>query len=964
MRKLVLVFILAMVLVIAAGEEDVGPSASLEVEEQAHASSYTPHAPITITSNADFAAQGWPGSGTKGDPYVIEGLNITDERHCIDIRETTVHFLIRNCLLSSYEYTITSGVIFLNVTHGSVIDCSIEYHDQGIHLADSTNCVLTNNTVTEARDGSGIVLNRAHNNTLAYNRAIRNYYHGIVIYYSDNCTIEHNTASENSRDGVSLDTSSNCTLMNNTLSNNSNSGIEVERSQSCALINNSVTNNSLHAIYLKCAVDSTLTDNTLEGNGLFIWGFDVSNWLHNMSGNTVNGKPLGYLTHLVGASLDVGAYGQLIVVNCSSSIFEHGVVNSATVGFQIAYSEDCKVTDSLASHNCAYGFHICYSDNFSITNSTAMNNRYGLYIEFSQNCFIENNTATDNSEYGFHLSFSYNCSLTNNTAANNENGFYFQCSDEGTLTNNTAYCNVKGFYLHDSDNLALRNNTFISNGIYIEGASVSDWILDASGNKVNGKRLGYFKNLNGSVINALQFGQVILANCSNTTVNDGRFNNATIGVLIGYSTNCTLQNNTAMRNFDSGFRLINSRNCTLTNNTVGESWRYGSAGFYLLSSDNCSLVKNTVIGVFYAYHLTMSGDCNLTDNKAIDSGSGFFLRESPKCSFVGNAADNNQYGGFDFWDSFDCILEGNTAKNNSGNGFFLRSSNSCALKDNSASNNTGHGFYAYDSTTNCIFRKNTAAYNSYEGFYIDHNSNHCNLTGNSAIYNYGDGFVLSSANCRLIHNIATNNTENGIRLLDADNSTIANNTVATNEDYGIFAEIYSSENQIHYNILWGNTGNARDDGSLNIWDDGVSLGNFWDDFQGIGNHSINGAAESVDRYPYNIEAYYSVALNHPDDIEYEVGTTGHNITWIPADPYPAYYTIYSNGSQIVSESWNGTVILIDVDGLAVGIYNYTLEVSDTSGNTAADTVIVTVTSSNTTTTTQTTTETSSTEPEG
>jgi len=40
---------------------------------------YTSHAPITISSNADFSTQGWPGSGTVDDPYVIEGLNITSD---------------------------------------------------------------------------------------------------------------------------------------------------------------------------------------------------------------------------------------------------------------------------------------------------------------------------------------------------------------------------------------------------------------------------------------------------------------------------------------------------------------------------------------------------------------------------------------------------------------------------------------------------------------------------------------------------------------------------------------------------------------------------------------------------------------------------------------------------------------------------------------------------------------------
>lgn len=42
---------------------------------------FTPHAPISIRSNADFAAQGFSGSGTESDPYRIENLNITVTSH-------------------------------------------------------------------------------------------------------------------------------------------------------------------------------------------------------------------------------------------------------------------------------------------------------------------------------------------------------------------------------------------------------------------------------------------------------------------------------------------------------------------------------------------------------------------------------------------------------------------------------------------------------------------------------------------------------------------------------------------------------------------------------------------------------------------------------------------------------------------------------------------------------------------
>jgi len=64
---------------------------------------YIPHAPIWIMDDFDFQSQasseGWPGSGTPGDPYVIEGYDINGSiaGHCIWIETTTAHFEINNC---------------------------------------------------------------------------------------------------------------------------------------------------------------------------------------------------------------------------------------------------------------------------------------------------------------------------------------------------------------------------------------------------------------------------------------------------------------------------------------------------------------------------------------------------------------------------------------------------------------------------------------------------------------------------------------------------------------------------------------------------------------------------------------------------------------------------------------------------------------------------------------------------
>ncbi|NWF95633.1 MAG: hypothetical protein HXY34_05790 [Candidatus Thorarchaeota archaeon] len=105
-------------------------------------------------------------------------------------------------------------------------------------------------------------------------------------------------------------------------------------------------------------------------------------------------------------------------------------------------------------------------------------------------------------------------------------------------------------------------------------------------------------------------------------------------------------------------------------------------------------------------------------------------------------------------------------------------------------------------------------------------------------------------------------------------------------------------------------------------------------------------------------------VNSPSDINYNESTTGHSITWDPSDLHPHSYAIYLNGTPVRSGLWNSSseVIVISVDGLLRGTYNYTLVVTDIDNNTAADTVIVTVAPPPTTTVTTTTTTTTTTAP--
>ena len=111
--------------------------------------------PITIVSNLDFASQaatyGWPGTGSPGTPYLIKdkiiqsgGINETG----IEIKGTTVHFIILNCEINNSKYNI----YFSNVQNGVIQGCNISNNEiEGIGIwikSGSNNDVIGNNVTT------------------------------------------------------------------------------------------------------------------------------------------------------------------------------------------------------------------------------------------------------------------------------------------------------------------------------------------------------------------------------------------------------------------------------------------------------------------------------------------------------------------------------------------------------------------------------------------------------------------------------------------------------------------------------------------------------------------------------------------------------------------------------------------------------------------------------------------------
>ena len=179
--------------------------------------------PIQITSNSDFEAYNFPGNGTIGNPYIIEGYGIErngENTQAIAIKNTDVYFIIRNC----YILTDCVGISILNIASGTCeiignICVSKSNDGGGIQLGRLTNASIINNSCSLFMQG--IHLNGAAECLIQENQITNNYYQGINIRNSNNNTIIDNYIKSNSQHGVALVTgSSNNLVYNNTFIDN------------------------------------------------------------------------------------------------------------------------------------------------------------------------------------------------------------------------------------------------------------------------------------------------------------------------------------------------------------------------------------------------------------------------------------------------------------------------------------------------------------------------------------------------------------------------------------------------------------------------------------------------------------------------------------------------------------------------------------------------------------------------
>ena len=425
---------------------------------------------VTINTTYDWCN----GAGTWSDPYVIEnitvdGLNINN---CIEIRNSNVYFIIRNCTLFNAKSN-GAGIYLDNTNNGYINNNNCSYNAQyGIYMLSSDNNTVTYNNMTSNGQsnpsyGAGISLKDSNTNNISLNNVSKNYGildgAGIVIKDSINNTVSNNTAILNSAlqfgSGIFLDNASHTFILNNILN----------RSRMCGL-------------RISSGGNLTIEGNLMENNGIVFFTESYSNTIKQS--NLANGRSIFYYENkTLLKDSDFVNPGQIILMNCNNSDISKKYISNTSVGIwakncynitiqecDLLYNKLSGIGLSDSSNNTVFNNNVLYSlqDGISVYgpyNNISFNNLSynsdGISIVRDNNILIGNN-CSNNSGTGIDITTDFNY-VEANLALFNQEGMSISGLNN-TVFDNTINKNINnGLVLLDDNNSITYNNISLNN---------------------------------------------------------------------------------------------------------------------------------------------------------------------------------------------------------------------------------------------------------------------------------------------------------------------------------------------------------------------------------------------------------------------------------------------------------------------------------------------------------------------
>ncbi|MHA2265183.1 MAG: NosD domain-containing protein, partial [Candidatus Thorarchaeota archaeon] len=862
-------------------------------------------------------------------------------------------------------------IVLGNCRNVSVNDGAFPESSYGILIGYSQNCTVASASVSYCLEGVlldscvDIIIKDSifHNNSLG----------GIRTFFTNYSHFENNTIRDSEFYGINLLSSNNCTIVWNGVYDSGLTGIALQDIPTRGVSsNNTIYGNefawSSSSNGQDWGSDNTWDDGLSIGNGWSDYGgvgfyvplssSNVDHYPYNVL-SLDSPNDIVYIEGTSGHIINWTAYAQypgVFEIKRDSVVMESGPWNGSDIpffvdGWSIGVYNITLIVTHKTGHSLTdivfvsvtdfiYTPHgpisissdsqfssMAASEGWSGTGSPS--NPYlieGYSISTSSNCIsirdvsvsftIQRCILSSTVNEGVSLSNVQDAAIRNSSINARGFGVFLYASADVLVANNNISAEYRGLYIWSSTNITSLNNRMLNCSLVIEGYTIDEWNHTFSGNFVNGRPLGYFSELSDSEIDISAYGQVVLALCHNLTVFDGNIYDVDVGVLIGHSSNCSVR--------DSAIHDV-------------------YMGISALFSDGTKIINNEVFdGIDWGIHINMSTYCRVSDNLVHNSGWAGIISGSCANSTIHNNTVHGQNDGIIVWDSFNCDLTNNTVHNNT-NGMSFWGNSWCTIVNNTIHSNTFRGldvgFSFYNVFYENRFRYNGEDANDDDG--INDWDDGIGLGNQWSSYNGSGWYYVPGTSNSIDHYPDTLPDIESPQLDHPGDISFYDGSVGNSVTWHpfdanpLFFEIYVDQ------VLqtWG------------MWNSSSELISYNLDFLSTGSHNVTiivgdtFAHNSTDTVQVDVFLDdISPTIDHPSDIIMYEGESWHVITWTPWDHAPYYYEIWQNSTLFKEGFWNSTseTISIELDFLLLGFYDFTITVTDGSGNNATDIVSVTV----------------------
>ena len=249
---------------------------------------------IIISGDSDFVDLGFSGNGSESNPYVIENLNIrTESYRGISVRDTTSHFIIKDCYIDAYAIGIQIESVAAGTANIQNNTCRGIKGGTGMVLLYTSGITLTDNLCFNNYEGMYVeachYLNYT-NNRCGFNNV------PFTMRYSYNAYIVNNTFDYGQYNGINAYACNNSVFSNNTLIDlgssyywGASAAIDISYSSNLTIAYNKITE-SREGIALASVMESLIMGNVIIGcprygiyTSLYMTGFVSTNntYQHN-----------------------------------------------------------------------------------------------------------------------------------------------------------------------------------------------------------------------------------------------------------------------------------------------------------------------------------------------------------------------------------------------------------------------------------------------------------------------------------------------------------------------------------------------------------------------------------------------------------------------------------------------------------------------------------------------------------